>query len=51
MNPPKYHTAVAEMILEIAKRLGELGQDVVIVLDCFTRLARAYNIFTPPAEK
>ncbi|MEQ1689874.1 MAG: transcription termination factor Rho [Gemmatimonas sp.] len=41
--PAKRHVEVAEMTLERARRLVELGQDVVIVLDSITRLARAYN--------
>ncbi len=48
---PKNHTAVSEMILEKAKRMIELGQDVVIVLDSITRLARAYNNITPSSGK
>jgi len=42
---------VAEIILEKAKRMIELGQDVVIVLDSITRLARAYNNITPSSGK
>jgi transcription termination factor Rho len=41
--PAKRHVEVAEMTLERARRLVEMGQDVVIVLDSITRLARAYN--------
>ncbi|WP_291162824.1 transcription termination factor Rho [Gemmatimonas sp. UBA7669] len=41
--PPKRHVEVAEMTLERARRLVELGKDVVIVLDSITRLARAHN--------
>ncbi len=41
------HTEVAEVVLERAKRLAELGKDVVILLDSITRLARAYNTITP----
>ncbi|HOD59287.1 MAG TPA: transcription termination factor Rho [Candidatus Syntrophosphaera sp.] len=48
---PKNHTAVSEMVLEKAKRMIELGQDVVIVLDSITRLARAYNNVTPSSGK
>ncbi len=48
---PKNHSAVAEMVLEKAKRMVELGQDVVIVLDSITRLARAYNNVTPSSGK
>ncbi len=42
-QPADRHTDVAEMVLERARRLVEMGQDVVIVLDSITRLARAYN--------
>jgi transcription termination factor Rho len=42
-NPPERHAALAELTLERARRLVELGQDVVIVLDSITRLARTYN--------
>ncbi len=48
---PKNHAAVAEIVLEKAKRMVELGQDVVIVLDSITRLARAYNNVTPSSGK
>ncbi|MCB5245430.1 MAG: transcription termination factor Rho, partial [Candidatus Cloacimonetes bacterium] len=48
---PKNHTAVSEMVLEKAKRMIELDQDVVIVLDSITRLARAYNNITPSSGK
>lgn len=48
---PKNHTNVAEIILEKAKRMIELNQDVVIVLDSITRLARAYNNVTPSSGK
>ncbi len=48
---PKNHSAVAEMVLAKAKRMVELGQDVVIVLDSITRLARAYNNVTPSSGK
>jgi transcription termination factor Rho len=46
-RPSDEHTAVAEMTLERAKRLVERGQDVVIILDGITRLARAYNLAAP----
>ncbi len=46
-RPSDEHTAVAEMTIERAKRLVELGQDVVIILDGITRLARAYNLAAP----
>ena len=43
-RPADEHTAVAELTIERAKRLVELGRDVVIILDGITRLARAYNL-------
>lgn len=46
-RPSDEHTQVAELALERAKRLLELGRDVVIVLDGITRLARAYNLAQP----
>ena len=46
-RPSDEHTAVSELAIERAKRLVELGQDVVIILDGITRLARAYNISAP----
>ncbi len=42
--PPENHTKVAEMVIERAKRMVEYGNDVVILLDSITRLARAYNL-------
>lgn len=45
------HVQVAEMVLEIAKRLVESGKDVVIILDAITRLARAYNATAPASGK
>ena len=42
-NPPAQHVSVAELLLERARRRVELGQDVVLVVDSITRLARAYN--------
>ena len=42
-NPPSQHIAVAELVLERARRRVELGQDVVLIMDSLTRLARAYN--------
>ena len=42
-RPAERHTAVAEMVLERARRRVEMGDDVVIILDSITRLARAYN--------
>ena len=46
-RPSEEHTAVAELTIERAKRLVEVGKDVVIVLDGITRLARAYNLAAP----
>lgn len=48
---PENHVTVAELVLERAKRLVELGQDVVIVLDSITRLARAYSGAHPGAGR
>ena len=45
------HTRVAELVIEKAKRLVELGRDVIILLDSITRLARAYNTATPSSGK
>ncbi len=42
-RPPSDHTTVAELSIERAKRLVELGHDVVVLLDSITRLGRAYN--------
>ncbi len=42
-NPPAQHVAVAELLLERARRRVELGMDVVLIVDSLTRLARAYN--------
>ncbi len=50
-EPAERHIAVAEMVLERAKRLVENGEDVVILLDSITRLARAYNTVVPPSGK
>jgi len=46
-RPAEEHTAVAELVIERAKRLVEEGRDVVVVLDGITRLARAYNLAAP----
>jgi transcription termination factor Rho len=46
-RPSDEHTQVAELAIERAKRLVEMGNDVVIVLDGITRLARAYNLAQP----
>ncbi len=48
---PKNHVQVAEMTLERAKRMVEIGKDVVIMLDSITRLARAYNMVTPSSGR
>ncbi len=48
---PKHHTRIAELITDRAKRLVELGQDVVILMDSITRLARAYNLSIPASGK
>lgn len=48
---PEHHTKTAEMLLERAKRLVEMGKDVVILLDSLTRLARAYNLTIPPTGR
>lgn len=50
-EPVKQHCRVAEMALERAKRLVEAGQDVVILLDSITRLARGYNLTVPPSGR
>ncbi|MCB9507026.1 MAG: transcription termination factor Rho [Myxococcales bacterium] len=50
-EPAERHIAVAEMVIERAKRLVEHGEDVVILLDSITRLARAYNTVVPPSGK
>ena len=49
--PAENHTKVAEMVIEHAKRLVELGDDVVVVLDSITRLARAYNLAQPASGR
>jgi transcription termination factor Rho len=46
-RPADEHTAVAELAIDRAKRLVEMGRDVVIILDGITRLARAYNLAQP----
>ncbi len=48
---PEHHTKTAEMMLDRAKRLVEMGKDVVILLDSLTRLARAYNLTVPPTGR
>ena len=49
--PAMNHVRVAELVIEKAKRLVEMGKDVIILLDGITRLARAYNTVTPPSGK
>lgn len=48
---PQNHIRLAEFVLERAKRLVELGEDVVILVDSITRLSRAYNVNTPSSGK
>ncbi len=50
-EPPERHTQVAEMVIEMSKRMVECGKDVVILLDSITRLARAYNTLEPHSGK
>ncbi|MGC8886060.1 MAG: transcription termination factor Rho [Verrucomicrobiia bacterium] len=50
-EPPDRHVAVAEMVIEKAKRMVERKKDVVILLDSITRLARAYNTIQPHSGK
>ncbi len=50
-RPADDHTTVAELAIERAKRLVELGQDVVVLLDSITRLGRAYNISAPASGR
>ena len=50
-RPSEEHTQVAELAIERAKRLVEMGRDVVIVLDGITRLARAYNLAAPASGR
>ncbi len=50
-EPASRHVQVSEMVIEKAKRLVEYGQDVVILLDSITRLARAYNTEIPHSGK
>jgi transcription termination factor Rho len=50
-EPVTSHVRVAEMVLERAKRLVEMGRDVVILLDSITRLARAYNLVVTPSGR
>jgi len=50
-RPSDEHTQVAELTIERAKRLVEMGKDVVIILDGITRLARAYNLSAPASGR
>jgi transcription termination factor Rho len=50
-RPPSDHTNVAELSIERAKRLVELGHDVVVLLDSITRLGRAYNLAAPASGR
>ncbi|OGC05249.1 transcription termination factor Rho [candidate division WOR-1 bacterium RIFOXYA12_FULL_43_27] len=50
-EPPEAHIHVAELLIESAKRLVETKKDVVVLLDSITRLARAYNLVTPPSGR
>lgn len=48
---PQVHARISEMTIDRAKRLVELGKDVVILMDSITRLARAYNVVAPPSGR
>ena len=48
---PEHHKRVSEMVVERARRLVEHKQDVIILLDSITRLARAYNLIIPPSGR
>ena len=50
-RPSDEHTHVAELVIEKAKRMVEMGEDVVIILDGITRLARAYNLAAPASGR
>ncbi|HEV7973930.1 transcription termination factor Rho [Amycolatopsis sp.] len=50
-RPPSDHTSVAELSIERAKRLVEMGLDVVVLLDSITRLGRAYNLAAPASGR
>jgi transcription termination factor Rho len=50
-RPPSDHTTVAELSIERAKRLVEMGHDVVVLLDSITRLGRAYNLAAPASGR
>ncbi len=48
---PQHHVKVAELLLERCKRLVEMGEDVIVLMDSITRLARAYNLVVPPSGR
>ena len=50
-RPPADHTMIAELSIERAKRLVEMGRDVVVLLDSITRLGRAYNLAAPASGR
>lgn len=50
-RPPSDHTSIAELSIERAKRLVEMGKDVVVLLDSITRLGRAYNLAAPASGR
>lgn len=50
-QPPANHIKASEMVLERAKRLVEIGRDVVILMDSLTRFARANNLVVPPSGR
>jgi transcription termination factor Rho len=50
-RPADQHNQITELVLERARRLAEMGQDVAILLDSVTRLARAYNLAAPASGK
>ena len=50
-EPPSRHVQVADMVIEKAKEIGRHKEDVVILLDSITRLARAYNTVIPSSGK
>lgn len=50
-EPPEHHVKVAELLLDRTKRLVEMGEDVIVLMDSITRLARAYNLVIPPSGR
>lgn len=50
-RPASDHISLAELAIERAKRLVELGRDVVVILDSITRLGRAYNLVAPSSSR